>query len=259
MSELRTAVRDGEPVAGTWVGIGHPAVAEVSASLGFEFVVVDTEHAPTSYETVENLVRAVDAAPGETAAVVRVPWNDPVAIKRVLDTGVAGVMAPMVESATDARALVDAVRYPPEGSRGVAAGRASNYGRRFDEYVSSANESILTVAQVETREGVENVAEIAGVDGIDALLVGPADLSANHGVLGEYDSEEFTGAVRSVLDGARARNVPVGTLATSPAQIDDWVARGFDFLVVGVDFAYLADGATAAKERFETRVAEREE
>lgn len=258
MSELRRAVRAREPVAGSWVAVGHPAVAELSASLGFEFVVLDTEHAPTDVETVENEVRAVEAAPGDTEALVRVPWNDPVAIKRVLDAGVAGVMAPMVESADDARALVDAVHYPPDGSRGIAAARASNYGLNFEEYVGSANDELLVVAQVESEAGVEAVEEIAAVERVDALLVGPADLSSSVGALGEFEDDGFSAAVERVLDGAHAHDVPVGTLATGPDEIDDWVARGFDFLIVGTDLGYLADGATAAKERFERRVEERD-
>lgn len=258
MAALREAVRAGEPVAGTWVSVGHPAVAELGASLGFDFVAVDTEHTPTSLESVENAVRAVDAAPGGTEAVVRVPWNDPVVIKRVLDIGAAGIMAPMVDSADEARALVDAVRYPPDGSRGLAAGRASNYGRNVEAYVSSANESILTMAQVETAAAVESAGDIAAVEGIDALLFGVADLSADLGVFAEWDDDEFSQALDAVLDAAHARDVPVGTLATDHDRIDDWVARGFDFLIVGTDLRYLAEGALAAKERYETRIAERE-
>jgi len=246
MSDLRAAVRRRDPVAGTWVSVGHPEVAELSASLGFDFVTIDTEHAPTDLETVENMLRGVAAAPGDAGAVVRVPWNDPVRIKRVLDTGVDGVMAPMVDTAAEARAFVDAVRYPPEGSRGMAAARASNYGLDFEEYVASANDAILTVVQIESRTGVANTGAIAAVEGIDALLVGPADLSASLGALGEFDDEAVAGAIGDVLDAAHEVDVPVGTLATSTDQIADWVDRGFDFLVVGTDVGYLAAGGQAA-------------
>lgn len=256
MTDLRTAIRDREPVAGTWVSVGHPAVAETSAGQGFDFVAVDTEHAPTSVETLPNLLRAVEAAPGDAATVVRVAWNDPVRIKRVLDAGPDGLMAPMIESADDARALVEAARYPPEGRRGLAASRASDYGRNLDEYVATANERILVVAQVESARGVENARGIAAVDGIDALLVGPADLSASLGAFGEYDGEAFGDAVDASLDAAHAESVAVGTLATTPARIDDFVARGFDFLVAGHDVGYLADGETAARERYEKAVEE---
>ena len=248
---LREAIRSGDPVAGTWLSIGHPAVAEISAGLGFDFVVVDTEHAPITVETAENLLRAVDAADGETEAVVRVAWNDPVRIKRALDIGPAGIMVPMVETRADAEAAVDAVRYPPGGSRGLAGARASNYGRDFGDYVSRANDRILTIAQVESERAVENVADIAAVDGIDALLVGPADLSASLGAFGDDRGEVVTNAIERVLDAARAEGVPVGTLATATDQIAWRVEQGFDFLITGVDASHLAEGSLRAKEAYE--------
>ena len=248
---LRRAIRSREPVAGTWLSIGHPAVAEISAGLGFDFVTIDTEHAPLSTETVENMLRAVDAADGETEAVVRVAWNDPARIKRALDVGPAGIMIPMVETRADAEAAVDAIRYPPEGSRGMAAARASDYGRSFEEYVGSANENLLTIVQIESGRGVENVAEIADVDGIDALLIGPADLSASLGAFGEHDGAVVTEAVERVLDAAHAADVPVGTLTTSTDRIAWRVEQGFDFLITGVDASHLAEGSRRAREAYE--------
>lgn len=253
---LREAIRSREPVAGTWLSIGHPAVAEISAGLGFDFVTIDTEHAPLSTETAENMLRAVDAADGETEAVVRVAWNDPVRIKRALDIGPAGVMIPMVETRADAEAAVDAIRYPPEGSRGLAGARASNYGRSFEAYVERANEDLLTIAQIESERAVANVGEIASVEGIDALLVGPADLSASLGAFGEHDSEVVVGAIGRVLDGAHAEDVPVGTLTTAADQIAWRVEQGFDFLITGVDAGHLIKGNLRAKEAYEDATGE---
>ena len=250
-SGLRATLRD-RP-AGHWLSTPSPQVAEQLALTDADFVVIDTEHAPTGTESVEAAVRAVDAASarsdgdGDTAAVVRVAWNDHVRIKRVLDTGAAGVMAPRVNSAEEAEAFVAAARYPPEGRRGVAAARASAYGRDFEGYYDRANDRVATIAQIETATAVENAGAIAAVDGLDALLVGPADLSSDLGVFGEYGHERFVSAVESVL---AAGDVPVGTLATSPAEVDRWAEYGYDYQVVGVDAGYLAAGADAALERY---------
>ena len=236
---------------GTWISIGHPSVAEMSASLGFDFLLIDTEHTTMSLETVENMVRAVDAAPGQTDAVVRVPWNDPVRIKRVLDIGVDGVMVPMIETAAEARDLVAATRYPPEGSRGIAAGRAADYGLHFEEYVRNADGSILTVVQIETGAGLANAGDIAAVDGVDALFVGPADLSGSLGVFAEWDSDRFVEAIDDVVDVGRDAGTPVGTLTLQTDDIRVRLEQGFDFLVVGKDTATLAAANNEALEIYE--------
>lgn len=244
------AVESDDHPLGTWVSIGHPAVAEINARLGLDFVLVDMEHTTMGLETVENMARAVDAAPGETDTVVRVPWNDPVRLKRVIDIGVAGVMVPMIGSAEEARELVSALRYPPEGIRGIAGSRATGYGRNFEEYVTTANGSILTIAQIETEAGLENVEEIAAVDGIDALFVGPADLSGALGLFAEWDSEEFQHAVNRVIEAGRATDVPVGTLTVDIDGIESTVSQGFDFLIAGKDATQLMNSTERAIENY---------
>lgn len=261
LAGLRAALR--ERLAGHWLSTPSPQIAEQLALTDADFVVIDTEHAPTGTESVEACVRAVDAANArgdegesggddagdgdDTAPVVRVAWNDHVRIKRALDTGAAGVMAPQVNTREEAEEFVAAARYPPEGRRGVAGTRASAYGRDLDDYYEHANDRVATIAQIETETAVENVADIAAVDGLDALLVGPADLSADLGVFGEYDAERFLGAVERVLADSA---VPVGTLATSSAEIDHWAQLGYDYQIVGVDAGYVAAGASAALERY---------
>ncbi|MXR41950.1 aldolase [Halobaculum sp. WSA2] len=269
---LRATLR--ENPAGHWLSTPSPQIAEQLALTDADFVVIDTEHAPTDTESVEAAVRAVDAANGrgdsggpdadgdakrapgadgdpdaanDTAAVVRVAWNDHVRIKRALDTGAAGVMAPQVNTPEEAEAFVEAARYPPTGRRGVAGTRSSAYGRDLDDYYDRANDRVATIAQIETETAVENASEIAAVDGLDALLVGPADLSADLGVFGEYDSDRFLAAVEAVLADSE---VPVGTLATAPAEIDRWASVGYDYQIVGVDAGYVAAGAEAALERY---------
>jgi 2-keto-3-deoxy-L-rhamnonate aldolase RhmA len=240
-------------LAGTWVSVGHPTIAEVCA-VGFDFVLVDTEHTTISLETVEDMVRAVDAAPGTTTVVVRVPWNDPVRLKRVLDVGVGGVMVPMVSSRADAESFVDSVRYPPEGIRGLASGRAAGYGRNFEEYYRTSNDSLFSAVQIETEEGLENVDEIAAVDGVDSLFVGPADLSAALGVFGELDSDPYEDAVESVVAAGDAHDLPVGTLTTDPEAVASLVERGFDYLVIRKDTSTLLEANRNAIETYERAI-----
>lgn len=254
MDDFASVLREGEPVVGTWLAFGHPGVAEAVATADLDFVVVDTEHAPAGLEAVENVLRAVEAAPGDTTPLARVPWNDPVRIKRLLDTGPAGLVVPMVETAAEARDAVAAMRYPPEGERGIAAARASDYTAGFPEYVERANEDVLTVVQVESGRGVENAGEIAAVDGVDALFVGPADLSASLGAFPDTSDARVLDAVSDVVAAGDDAGVPVGTLVVDPADVEPWLDRGLDFLVVGFDVAFAVDGARRSVAAFEDAV-----
>lgn len=272
--ELAEKLRTGRPVGG-WLSLPSPSAAELLAGQGFDFVAVDTEHAPSSMETVENAVRAVAAAPGGAEALVRVAENDPVRIKRALDAGPAGLMAPRIDDAADARELVRSCRYPRQGKgadaetdesttavtdptargrRGVAATRASDYGATIDTYVRGEAAGIATVAQIETGSAADAAAEIGGVPGIDALFVGPADLSASLGCFREFDDPAFRDAVERTLAGGEAAGVPVGTLATSLDGIDRWLDAGFDFLIAGTDAGFIASGAERSLERYDARV-----
>lgn len=242
---LKHHLESGESVTGYWTTLADAAVPELVAETGFDFVVIDTEHTPSSLETVANSLRSVDAAAGETAGVVRVPWNDPVRLKRVLDLDPEGVMVPMVSTAEEAVDFVAATRYPPRGVRGIGVGRAAAYGRDVAGQVERDDADLVRIAQIETGAGVENVSDIATVDGLDALFVGPADLSAALGGFGDY-GDEFEEAVTRVLDVGRETGTPVGTLATSGEDIERWVAWGFDFVICGVDVVDLIRGADAA-------------
>ena len=256
-TEFATALRSGESVVGNWISIGHPKVAEVNGVVGFDFALIDTEHSTTSLETVEDLVRALQYG-SSPAPIVRVGWNDPVEIKRVLDIGVAGIMVPMVDTVAEAEAAVRAMRYPPEGIRGVAGGRAAGYGSDIEEYLTAANDELLTIVQIESEEAVENAAGIAEVEGIDALFVGPSDLSTSLGDRGDWESEALREAIERVIDAAGAANTPVGSLAFSAADVERWIDLGFDYLIVGTDTRYLIRCATELKDAFEN-VADRVE
>ena len=257
MAAFREAIRSGEPAVGGWVSIGHPAVAEITGAAGYDFVTVDMEHAANSIETVENLVRAVDAA-GEAVPIVRPPAADPVMIKRVLDTGAGGIMVPRVDSAETAANVVEATQYPPAGVRGTAAGRASEYGRTFPTYLEEADDALTRIVQVETAAAVAAAGDIAGVEGVDALFVGPTDLSAALDIHLDFDADDFRAAVGTVIDAAADEDVLVGVFATEPDRLDDWLAMGFDFAIVGFDAAFLVERNERIRSAFERAAAERD-
>lgn len=253
--QLRERLQPGENAVGNWISIGHPAVAEICAR-GFDFVIVDTEHTATGLESLENVLRAVEALDEDVAPLVRVPWNDAVRIKRVLDLGVAGLMIPMVETGDQAGRAVDAMQYPPDGTRGLAPARASDYGRTFGEYVDRANDELTTIVQVETERGVKNVDDIVSVSGVDAVIVGQGDLSASLGVFGDWNDDRFESALQSVIETAHDAGKPVGMLATDREGIHRWVDAGVDFVIAGADMFYLRAGSEAARAEFESAIAD---
>lgn len=247
-------VRNGEPVVGAWSLSGHPVVSEVLAGQDFDFVVLDGEHSESTISDLANGVRAVEATGSGTAPVVRASGVDRAEIRRLLDLGPRGIVVPQIESLAEAREAVAATRYPPDGVRGVAGGRAADYGSTLESTVEGADEAVATILQVETVGAVDAIEDIAAIDGLDALFVGPADLSAALGCLGEFDDPEFESAVDRILGAAHGRDVPVGTLATEAVGPTHWVEAGFDFVVAGIDAQFLASGASAAREAYESAV-----
>ncbi len=239
-------IRSGEAVGAGWLSVVEPAVAEIAADVGYEVVFLDTEHNTASLGDVENVVRGLESA-GDADAVVRVPSNDPTYLKQVLDVDVDGVMVPMVETAAEAEELVAATRYPPEGTRGTGPWRAQSYGDRMGEYVESADEHLLRIAQIESPTAVENAAEIAAVDGIGSLFVGPVDLTTALGELGNTESDAFVEAVEAVIDAAHAEDTPVGVLALGDEDIAYYDELGFDWQIVGVDLLALREGMSSAR------------
>ena len=245
-------LRAGESLSGAWSVIGDPVVAEVLAADEFDFVVLDGEHSENTIGELADLVRAVDTVADGAAPVVRVSAPDRAEIRRVLDLGPEGLIVPQIESVEDARAAVRSATYPPDGVRGVAGGRASGYGTDIDEYVANADDEIATILQIETRGGVEDVEEIVQIEGLDALFIGPADLSARLGVFGEFEDQAFTEAVDAVVTAANAADVPVGTLATAPENVETRLTEwGMDFLVAGTDVGYLRAGAERYRDQLE--------
>ncbi len=230
--------------------VGHPVVGEFLAQQGFDFVVADGEHTENDVETLASVVRAVDAAGTDTEVLVRSPSADPADVKRLLDLGPRGVIVPQIEDVDAARCAVEAATYPPEGVRGVAGTRPSGYGTDLETAVERASEDVVTILQVETAGAVADAAEIAALDGVDALLIGPADLSARLGVFGEYDHDRFRDAVATVVEAADAAETPVGTLATTRENLETRHAWGMDYMVAGTDLGYLRDAGARYRETY---------
>jgi 2-dehydro-3-deoxyglucarate aldolase/4-hydroxy-2-oxoheptanedioate aldolase len=249
---LRDTFQARDPVVGSWVLIGHPTVAEVTAGLGFDFVVLDTEHPSYSLETLDTMIAGVAAADGDALPIVRVPLEERNRITRVLNMGAAGVLFPVVETAEQAREAAAATKYPPAGTRTIAPGRGSNYLQDFEEYVETANDAIVTIVMIETEQGLNNAADIAAVDGVDAVLVGHEDLSASLGVFAQWEHERLQSAIDRIIESAHDAGTAVGRVTPDSEAIPETLDRGFDFLITGVDIWQLTQAGQRAKAAFDS-------
>lgn len=237
------------PLVGIWCCSGSPLVAEICAGAGLDWLLIDGEHGPNDLTTILGHLQAAAAYPVQT--VVRVPSNDPVIIKQVLDLGAQNLIVPMVDSAAQAAAAVAAARYPSGGIRGVGSALArSARWNRVEGYLADADGHVSLLVQIESAAGVEAATEIAGVDGVDGVFVGPSDLAASMGLLGQQSHPEVNAAVLRVFEAVRGQGKPVGVNAFDPAAADAYLAAGASFVVVGADVTLLARGAEALAARF---------
>jgi 2-keto-3-deoxy-L-rhamnonate aldolase RhmA len=242
---LKRRLREGGTALGAWLSIADPVVAEIMAGAGFDYILIDTEHAPWSLESLQVSLMAFRGAP--TVPIVRVPWNDQVHVKQALDVGADGVLAPMVRGAAEARALIAAAKYPPDGVRGFGPRRASDYGRNLDAYVESANAATIVIPQIEDIGSAEAVEELLAVPGLDALCIGPNDLSGSAGVLRQHDHPVVRAAIDRILRAAKAQGIPVCTGVTLTLERQrEWIERGARLALLTSDVELLAGGAGAA-------------
>ncbi|TIC79485.1 2-dehydro-3-deoxyglucarate aldolase [Nocardioides sp. GY 10127] len=236
-------------LAGMWVCSGDPVVAEVCAGGGLDWLLIDMEHAPNGLESVLAQLQAVSAYP--VVPVVRVPTGDTVLIKQVLDLGARTILVPMVDSAEQAAEVVAAAHYPPRGRRGVGSALArSARWNRIPDYLGDGADHVSVLVQVETAAAVEAAGEIAAVDGVDGVFVGPSDLAASMGLLGQQSHPDVVAAVQRAFDAVRAAGTPVGVNAFDPAVADAYLEAGARFVLVGADVVLLARGSEALAARF---------
>jgi 4-hydroxy-2-oxoheptanedioate aldolase len=249
-NRFKRALAERRRQIGLWCGLPGGYVAELLAGAGFDWIVFDTEHSPNDPLGVLPQLQA--AAPYDVAAVVRPAWNDVVLIKRLLDLGAQTLLVPYVQSAEEARAAVAAMRYPPEGLRGVGGlTRATRFGRVPGYAVAAASELCLIV-QVETRAALHALEEIAGVEGVDGIFIGPSDLGASLGHAGDPGHPEVTAAVEDAIRRSERAGKPAGMLTLDPAFARRCIEAGSTFTAVGIDVSVLARGAEALARSFRT-------
>lgn len=244
-NRLKARLKEGKKTLGCWSTLGNPFVAEILGQAGFDFIIFDQEHGFGDPAGLASQLQAISAM--QTTSIVRVPWNDPIYLKRVLDAGVEGVMIPSIETAAEAQAAVAACRYPPVGRRGSAVGsvRASNYGAAT-HYANSAADQLLIILQIESAVAVANIDAIAAVEGIDVLFIGPFDLSGSIGLLGNIAHPEVAKLIAQAEAGIKASGKAMGTVPHPNLTWRDMLERGYDMITAGSEVRYLRDASEAA-------------
>lgn len=224
---------------GSWIQLGHPAIAEIMASAGFEWLVVDLEHSTIGLREAEELIRVIDLK--GVVPLVRLSSNNPEQVKRVMDAGAHGVIVPMVNSEEEARAAVSAVKYPPKGHRSIGLARAQGYGTWFSEYFDWQQDHSLVVVQIEHIDAVNNLESILSVAGVDAYIVGPYDLSGSLGMPGEFKAPQFLEVMQQIRNMGEKLGVPGGVhiVEPDPTQLRQRIEEGNRFIAYGVDFRML--------------------
>jgi 2-dehydro-3-deoxyglucarate aldolase len=232
---LKEKLKRGAPAIGTWITLAHPAIAEMAARAGFDWVAVDLEHSSITLRECEDLIRVIDLAGG--TPLVRLTANDPDLIKRVMDSGARGVIVPSVSTEEEAQLAVEAVHYPPRGRRGVGLARAHGYGADFAGYMKRLAKEAVVVAMIENAQGVENAERILGVNGIDAYFLGPYDLSASLGVIGKTSHPKVEKAIAKVRAAAKRAGKPGGlhVVEPDPAALRKRLAQGFGFIAYSLE------------------------
>ena len=241
-------LRAGKRLIGCWASLTSPITAEILGLAGFDWLLLDGEHAPNDVGTFVLQLMALKDSP--SAPVVRPPSNDAVTIKRLLDAGFHNFLIPMVDSADDARRAVAATRYPPAGVRGVSVSMRGNRYGTVARYQQLANDNVTVAVQIETPAAVSQVDAICAVEGVDAVFIGPSDLAASLGHLGDPGHAEVQDAMRSVIDRARAAGVAVGILAPVEADARRYLELGCTMVAVGSDQGVFRAATQALRDRF---------
>ncbi len=247
---FKRALKAGKSPLGLWSTLSSSYTVELIAGAGFDWILLDSEHSPSDLESLLTQLQA--AAPYPTHPVVRVPWNDMVNIKRVLDIGAQSLLIPYVQNADEARKAVAFTRYPPAGVRGVAGTtRATRFGRVKD-YAKRAHEEICVLVQVETQSALDNIEAIAAIDGVDGIFIGPADLHASMGHAGETANPKVKPLIDDAIKRIRKAGKAPGILTPNEADARHWLQCGAQFVAVGSDAGLLARGAEALAAKFKS-------
>ena len=245
VNKLKQALAAGELQTGAWLGLVDPYAAEIAGTAGFDWVLIDGEHAPNGTTEISQQIGGLSAS--DSSVIVRVPKGEDWFIKQVLDAGAQTVMVPMVETGEQAAEMARAMRYAPEGIRGVgsALGRASQW-TGIPDYLTTANEQMCLIVQVEAQRGIDNLDDILAVEGVDAVFIGPADLAADMGYLGNDQAPEVQDAMHGAIKRIRAAGKAAGIMCPDPVLAEKFIGWGVNFACVTIDVVMLAKGLRAA-------------
>jgi 4-hydroxy-2-oxoheptanedioate aldolase len=245
---FKHAIAAGKLQIGLWCSLCNPIAAEIVSHSGFDWLLLDTEHSPNEVPDILAQLQAIQT--GTASAIVRPAWNDMVLIKRYLDIGAQSLLIPFVQNAEEARRAVEATRYPPAGIRGITgSGRASRYGRVKD-YLKNASQEICVLVQVETRAALDQIEAIASVEGVDGVFIGPNDLSASFGHIGNWGHPEVQAALEDAVRRLKKINKPAGILTPNEEEAKRFIQWGYTFVAVGADLGLLARNADTLAKRF---------
>lgn len=240
MHPFRKRLSEEKILLGTVLSLPSPEIAEILADAGFNWFFIDLEHSPMEVVDAQRILQVTSQI---VAGIIRVPLNDEIWIKKSLDIGAAGVMVPLVLSADDARRAVRYCKYPPQGTRSIGVGRAHRYGTSLQQTLDTANEEVAVIIQVEHIQAVENIEEIIKVPGVDAILIGPYDLSASLGLTGKVVDPLVQQAIERVRQVCMQKNMPLGIFTASAVQAKKYAAQGFKFVAVSTDTLMLVEAS----------------
>ena len=242
MGNIKQRLEQGETLNGCWLNLGSPVTAEIVGRAGFDWVLIDLEHGAGTEKDVLHQLQALEHT--HTAAVVRVESSERQRIHRVLDFGADGIMCPRVNDLAEAKQVVSGLRYPPDGGRGVAKMvRATGFGDDFSDYYENAKRRLLGIVQIETVKVLDHVEDIAALDGVDVLFIGPSDLSMELNIFGQFDHDRFRDALRLTVSAAEKARKAVGILLPDPDDYPTYRAMGIRMLACGSDATFVAAGA----------------
>lgn len=248
MKKLKKRLKNGETLHGCWLNLGSPLTAEIVGLSGFDWVLIDLEHGAGTEKEALAQIQAL----GHTSAgiLVRVESAEPQRIQRILDMGAEGVMCPKINNASEAKKVVNGLQYPPMGQRGVAKMvRATQFALNFQSYYENAPETILGIVQIETKESLNHVEEIAQIEGVDVLFIGPADLTMELGIFGQFNHPEYLAAVEKTIKAANQAGKSTGILFFNPEEYSTYHQMGIRFIACGADGTFVANGAKAMAEK----------
>lgn len=237
--QLKSKLSRGEATVGSWITLGHPGIAEILARAGYDWLVVDLEHSVITIDVAADLIRVIDLC--GVAPLVRLTSNNPDQIKRVMDAGAHGIVVPMVNTVTDAERAVSAVRYAPEGTRGVGLARAQGYGVEFKEYLEWQKDGVTVIVQIEHKDALAHLDEILTVQGVDGFIIGPYDLSCSMGLPGQFEHPEFVAAMDQILATGARLGIPAGLHIVEPdsERLAQSIRQGYRFIAYSVDIRLL--------------------